>query len=233
MFFNGQRIIAEFAKPKVSDDTYFQTHPRIYVGRLNGGTIKRKELLEMFAKYGEIVDILMKEEFAFIEYIKADSAVNAIKELNGKYINNSRIVVEEARPRSEEGGLATPRLYVGHLTQSVKKSDIYYLFHKFGDIVEIMMKDDYAFVEFTNLQAATRAHTEMNGYRLGGQKLQVEEAKPKEGETSVPFRNMTNSSMSNNADNGMKKINKKRIRGSPRRSLSRSRSRERELEGVF
>ena len=73
----------------------------------------------------------------------------------------------------------------------------------------------------------------MNGYRLGGQKLQVEEAKPKEGETSVPFRNMTNSSMSNNADNGMKKINKKRIRGSPRRSLSRSRSRERELEGVF
>ena len=73
------------------------------MGRLNGGGIKRKELLEMFAKYGEIVDILMKEEFAFIEYIKPESANNAIKELNGKYINNVRIVVEEARPRTEEG----------------------------------------------------------------------------------------------------------------------------------
>jgi RNA recognition motif-containing protein len=60
----------------------------------------------MFAKYGEIVDILMKEEFAFIEYIKPESANNAIKELNGKYINNVRIVVEEARPRTEEGILA-------------------------------------------------------------------------------------------------------------------------------
>ena len=71
----------------------------------------------MFAKYGEIVDILMKEEFAFIEYIKADSAVNAIKELNGKYINNSRIVVEEARPRSEEGKVFKTKKQVAQLLQ--------------------------------------------------------------------------------------------------------------------
>lgn len=39
-----------------------------------------------------------------------------------------------------------PRIYVGHLSNSVKKSDLYYLFHKYGDIVEIMMKDDFAFI---------------------------------------------------------------------------------------
>jgi len=185
----------------------------------------------MFAKYGEIVDILMKEEFAFIEYIKAESAVNAIKELNGKYINSVRIVVEEARPRTEEGGLAIPRLYVGHLTSSVKKSDIYFLFHKFGDIVEIMMKDDYAFVEFSNIHSASRAFTEMNGYRLGGQKLQVEEAKPKEGETHVPLKNISNTS--NNTMSNFDKMYskpKRKIRGSPRRSMSRSRSRSRSFE---
>ena len=113
MYFNGQRIIAEFAKPKPSDDDYFSVHPRIYVGRLSGSTIKRKELLEMFAKYGEIVDILMKDDFAFIEYIKPESALLSIKELNGKYINNVRIVVEEARPRIEEGFFEKIKIQVG------------------------------------------------------------------------------------------------------------------------
>jgi len=103
-FLNGQRIIAEFAKPKASDDLYFTHHPRIYVGRLNG-SVKRKELLEMFARHGEIVDILMKDDFAFIEYIKANDAQQAIKEMNGKSVGNVRIVVEEARPRQEEGML--------------------------------------------------------------------------------------------------------------------------------
>jgi len=93
------------------------------------------------------------------------------------------------------------------------------------------MKDDYAFVEFTNIHSATRAYNEMNGHRLGGQKLQVEEAKPKEGETHVPLKNI--SSMANmGADGGLNSgsRSKRRIRGSPRRSISRSRSREREYE---
>jgi len=86
----------------VTDDVYFCTHPRIYIGRLNG-SVKRKELLELFARYGEIVDILMKDDFAFIEYIKPQSAHQAIKEMNGKTMGSVRIVVEEARPRQEEG----------------------------------------------------------------------------------------------------------------------------------
>lgn len=86
----------------VTDEVYFNNHPRIYVGRLNG-SVKRKELLDMFAKYGEIVDILMKEDFAFVEYIKPEAAQQAIKELNGKCVGSARIVVEEARPRLEEG----------------------------------------------------------------------------------------------------------------------------------
>lgn len=88
----------------------------------------------------------MKDDFAFIEYIKPADAVRAIKEMNGKSIGNVRIVVEEARPRQDEGGLSIPRIYVGHLSNSVKKSDLYYLFHKYGDVVEIMMKDDFAFI---------------------------------------------------------------------------------------
>lgn len=45
----------------------------------------------------------MKDDFAFIEYIKPQSASQAIKEMNGKTIGSARIVVEEARPRQDEG----------------------------------------------------------------------------------------------------------------------------------
>ena len=78
-------------------------HPRIYIGRLNN-TIKKKDIVEIFGKYGEIVDILMKEDFAFVEFVKTESAQLAIKEMNGYQIpgTQARLVVEEARPKSPE-----------------------------------------------------------------------------------------------------------------------------------
>lgn len=78
-------------------------HPRIYIGRLNSN-IKKKDIVEHFGKYGEIVDILMKEDFAFVEFVKTESAQLAIKEMNGFQIPGSqtRLVVEEARPKSPE-----------------------------------------------------------------------------------------------------------------------------------
>lgn len=71
------------------------------------------------------------------------------------------------------------------------------LFSKYGEIVEIMMKDDFAFVEYSHMHSAAKALNELNGARLGGQKIQVEEARPKEGDaanTPPPkfLRNTTN-----------------------------------------
>jgi RNA recognition motif-containing protein len=97
----GQRIIAEFAKPKQIDEIYFSMHPRMYIGRLNGD-IKKRDILEMFGKYGDITDILMKDDFAFVEFKQADSAATAIKEMNGFQVGATRLVVEVARPKSPE-----------------------------------------------------------------------------------------------------------------------------------
>ena len=44
------------------------------------------------------------------------------------------------------------------------------------------MKDDYAFVEFATTSAASKALAELNGARICGSKIIVEEAKPKEGD---------------------------------------------------
>ena len=203
----GQRIIAEFAKPKQVDEVYFSMHPRMYIGRLNGD-VKKKDILELFGKYGDITDILMKDDFAFVEFKQPESASSAIKEMNGYQMGNSRLVVEVARPKSPEEctflhykkieGISTPRLYVGHVSQTVKKHDLIEMFKKYGDIVEIMMKDDFAFVEFAHIHSAAKALGELNGARLQNQKIQVEEARPKEGDAVNPafkssmLRNSTN-----------------------------------------
>ena len=112
------------------------------------------------------------------------------------------------------------------------------MFKKYGDIVEIMMKDDFAFIEYAHIHSASKALAELNGGRLAGQKIQVEEARPKDGDTSnqraKPFQ-------SHNTGNNMysKKVEepsiarKRKIRMSPRRSMSRSRSRSNDKENVF
>ncbi len=58
------------------------------------------------------------------------------------------------------------------------------MFKPYGDIVEIMMKDDFAFIEFAHIHSAAKALGELNGARLSNQKIQVEEARPQEGENN-------------------------------------------------
>lgn len=81
-------------------------------------------------------------------------------------------------------GISCARLYVGHVAMTVRKHDIIELFGKYGDIIEIMMKDDFAFVEYSHIHSAAKALNELNGAKLGPQKIQVEEARPKEGDAA-------------------------------------------------
>lgn len=46
---------------------------RIYVGRLPT-SIKKEDIIAEFGKFGEIMDVLKKDDFAFLEYKSAESA---------------------------------------------------------------------------------------------------------------------------------------------------------------
>jgi len=59
--------------------------------------------------------------------------------------------------------LSHPRLYVGKLPETIKKQDLINAFAPYGDIEDILMKDDFAFIEFSNLVSATKALLDMNG----------------------------------------------------------------------
>ncbi|KAL4485073.1 hypothetical protein ABPG72_014593 [Tetrahymena utriculariae] len=238
-FINGHRIMAEPAKIKgVSENVDLAQHPRIYVGRLQK-SVQREDLLNLFGRYGEITDIMRKEDYAFIEFGDSSFAAQAVKEMNGYNLNGTNIVVEGARPKDEAKEIKTTRLYIGKIGPQIKKQDLVITFGGYGELVDILMKDDYAFVEFTTTHAAAKALASMNGARLAGTKIVVEEARPKEGaavqtQTSattkrVPLNPLLQQqqlfSSTDASSSQAAKFNMRGRRLSPRRSISRSRSR--------
>jgi cold-inducible RNA-binding protein len=81
---------------------------KLYVGNLSYD-LTEDDLKQKFLEYGEVtsVSILMDREtgrpkgFGFVEMASKPQAEAAIAGLNGKMINERTIVVNEARPRTE------------------------------------------------------------------------------------------------------------------------------------
>lgn len=84
----------------------------IYVGRLPVD-ISEQALRDMFEQYGQVTSIkLIKDKFTgnlrgfgFVQMESNEQGEAAISELNGKEVNGTRIIVNEARPQEQrEGG---------------------------------------------------------------------------------------------------------------------------------
>lgn len=78
---------------------------KLYVGNLNYRTTEEK-LRELFSQFGEVnsVNIIQGRGFGFVEMGNAESAQKAKEKLNGTDFDGRRIIVNEARPRSEHRG---------------------------------------------------------------------------------------------------------------------------------
>ena len=68
---------------------------QIFIAKLNP-RVRERDLEKQFSKYGNIRNILMKSGYAFIEYDNYKDAEDAVKHMDGKTIENQRIVVEHA-----------------------------------------------------------------------------------------------------------------------------------------
>ncbi|MES2764477.1 MAG: RNA-binding protein [Bacteroidota bacterium] len=83
----------------------------IYVGNLSYNT-SEDELREIFSAYGTVASAKVMNDkftgrprgFAFVEMPSDDEAQKAIDALNETEVSGRRIVVNEARPRTEGGG---------------------------------------------------------------------------------------------------------------------------------
>ena len=75
---------------------------KLYVGNLNYKTTEEK-LKEVFSPYGEVtsVNILQGRGFGFVEMATPESSQEAKDKLNGTDVEGRKIIVNEARPRTE------------------------------------------------------------------------------------------------------------------------------------
>lgn len=76
---------------------------KIFIGNVAYAT-KIETLLEICAKYGEIVDSYKPQGkgFAFVTFKNDEDAQKAIEELNGMEVDGRALVVNIARPREDK-----------------------------------------------------------------------------------------------------------------------------------
>ena len=83
----------------------------IYVGNLSYN-VSETELSEFFGSFGEVESVKIitdrdtgrSKGFGFVEMSTREEGEEAIAELNEKEIDNRKITVNEARPRTNRGG---------------------------------------------------------------------------------------------------------------------------------
>jgi RNA recognition motif-containing protein len=68
------------------DPNDFTLSCRIFVGNLASERTSRDELTEVFSKYGEIVDMVVRKSFGFIQFDTPEAAKSAIDGENGRLL---------------------------------------------------------------------------------------------------------------------------------------------------
>uniref|UniRef100_F1KYU8 Serine/arginine-rich splicing factor 4 n=1 Tax=Ascaris suum TaxID=6253 RepID=F1KYU8_ASCSU len=112
------------------------------------------------------------------------------------------------------------RVYVGRLSFRAQERDVERFFRGYGHISEVLMKNGYAFVEFTDYRDADDAVRDLNGRSLFGDRVIVELAKSRpRGRDMLKYRSRSRS-RSRSRD-------RKRSRSRDRKKRSRSRDRKR------
>ncbi|KAI5076152.1 hypothetical protein GOP47_0008217, partial [Adiantum capillus-veneris] len=73
------------------------------------------------------------------------------------------------------------RLYVGHISSRTRTRDLEALFGKYGRVRDVDMKQDFAFVNFSDSRDADEARHFLNGRTFDGSRIVVEFAKRRGG----------------------------------------------------
>ena len=72
-------------------------------------------------------------------------------------------------------------LYIGNLSDSLRKEKLIELFSAYGSVIDIKIvgSNAFGFIEMSNQTEAENAKNLLNGYTIDGSNLKVDEARPK------------------------------------------------------
>lgn len=126
---------------------------RVYIGKIAG--VVKEELYAICTQFGQLIDFMIKEKYAFAEYATDIEAKKAVMGLDGRFINGQRITAEPAKSKNILDPLTcSPRVYVGRINPNITKDVLMSCFSRYGEVKDVMRKDDFAFVEFVESVSA-------------------------------------------------------------------------------
>jgi nucleolin len=162
-------------------------------------SVSEVELLRLFEEIGPVVSLkipLRPEDgkprgFAFVEMASPADAEEAIRRLNGSYLQGRDLVVSYqddnrgASPRrSDSAGpvVANSKLFVRNIDSQVSEQELAGLFSQAGQVVSVRIPMDretgypkpFGFVEMGSAEEAQQALDSLNNAMLRGKALQLD-----------------------------------------------------------
>uniref|UniRef100_UPI003AAF41EB msx2-interacting protein isoform X1 n=1 Tax=Centroberyx gerrardi TaxID=166262 RepID=UPI003AAF41EB len=153
-------------------------HPKatrtLFIGNLEK-TTSYQQLLDIFQRFGEIVDIDIKKvngvpQYAFVQYSDIASVCKAIKKMDGEYLGSNRLKLGFGK------SMPTTCVWLDGLASNITEQYLTRHFCRYGHVVKVVFDrlKGMALILYNNTDFAQTAVRETKGWKIGGNKIKVD-----------------------------------------------------------
>uniref|UniRef100_A0AAR2L353 Msx2-interacting protein n=1 Tax=Pygocentrus nattereri TaxID=42514 RepID=A0AAR2L353_PYGNA len=153
-------------------------HPKatrtLFIGNLEK-TTNYQQLLDVFQRFGEIVDIDIKRvngvpQYAFVQYSDIASVCKAIKKMDGEYLGTNRLKLGFGK------SMPTTCVWLDGLSANITEQYLTRHFCRYGHVVKVVLDrmKGMALILYNNTDFAQAAVRETKGWKIGGNKIKVD-----------------------------------------------------------
>ncbi|XP_076023267.1 msx2-interacting protein [Genypterus blacodes] len=186
LFFGMQIDVTAWNGPETESENEFRPlderidefHPKatrtLFIGNLEK-TTSYHDLLNIFQRFGEIVDIDIKKvngapQYAFLQYCDIASVCKAIKKMDGEYLGNNRLKLGFGK------SMPTTCVWLDGLASNTTEQFLTRHFCRYGHVVKVVFDrmKGMALILYNNIEYAQAAVKDTKGWKIGGNKIKVD-----------------------------------------------------------
>ncbi|KAM4571186.1 msx2-interacting protein-like [Fundulus diaphanus] len=185
LFFGMQIDVTAWNGPETESENEFRPlderidefHPKatrtLFIGNLEKTTTYH-DLLNIFQRFGEIVDIDIKKvngapQYAFLQYCDIASVCKAMKKMDGEYLGNNRLKLGFGK------SMPTTCVWLDGLASNTTEQFLTRHFCRYGHVVKVVLDrmKGMALILYNNIEYAQAAVKDTKGWKMGGNKIKA------------------------------------------------------------
>jgi len=193
------------ATPSATSD---QETKNVFVGKLSWN-VDNDWLAQEFSSCGEVESAHVQMDrntgrsrgFGYVHFTSADAVEKALamdgKEIDGRPIrvdkstslDKKTVIEKRAQAFGDQHSPPSSVLFVGNLSFGANEDTLWETFGEHGDIKSVRIPTDresgkpkgFAYVEFSDVEAAKNAHKALQGFEIDGRSLRLDFSQPRDG----------------------------------------------------